>query len=160
MDLETGLGAELQRRLKGNLLLIGTGNTLRGDDGAGPALIELLQGEVRAGLLDAGEIPESYLGRILGANAETIVLIDAADFGGAAGDIAVLETEDLAGCSLSTHGLPLDLFFRYLKENSRADMFALGIQPAQIDFGASMTPEISASVEGLANLLKRIVGRE
>jgi hydrogenase 3 maturation protease len=151
------IGIELQRRLKGKVLLIGAGNTLRGDDGAGPAVIAVLEGKVKASLLDAGEVPESYCGRILDEQADTIVLVDAADFGASPGDLAVLEAEDVAGCVVSTHRVPLDVLFRYLKENSHAEMFALGIQPAQIRFGESMSPAVAESVHALAELLQRIL---
>jgi len=151
------IGEELRRRLKGRVLLIGAGNALRGDDGAGPAVISLLEGGVNACLLDVGEVPESYVGRILASGADTIVLIDASDFGAAPGDLAVLEPEDVAGCCLSTHQLPLDLFFRYVGENSRADMFALGIQPARIELGESLSPAVADSVQALAGLLRSLL---
>ncbi len=152
-----GIAAELRGRLKGKVLLIGAGNSLRGDDGAGPEIIALLEGKVNADVLDVGEVPESYFGRILAAQADTIVLIDAADFGGAPGGLAVLETEDIAGCKMSTHQMPMDLFFRYIKENSGADMFALGIQPARIEFGESMSPAVADSVQALARLLQALL---
>jgi hydrogenase 3 maturation protease len=157
MSETADIRTELSRRLKGNVLLIGIGNTLRGDDGAGPTLVDLLEGKVKASLLDAGEAPESYFSRILAAQADTIVVIDAADFGAAPGDLAVLETEDIAGRSISTHQMPLGLFFRFIKENSRAEVFALGIQPAQIGFGESMSPAVAASVNALAELLQDLL---
>ena len=153
----TDIGAELRRRLKGKVLLIGAGNTLRGDDGAGPAVVALLEGKVKAGLLDVGEVPESYFSRILAEGADTIVLLDAADFGASPGDLAVLETEDMAGCSLSTHQIPLDLFFRYLKDSSHAEMFALGIQPEHVRLGEGMSPAVADSVHALAGLLQDVL---
>jgi hydrogenase 3 maturation protease len=158
MSETADIRTELSRRLKGNVLLIGIGNTLRGDDSAGPALIALLEGKVKAGLLDAGEVPESYFSRILDAQADTIAVIDAADFGAAPGDVAVLEMEDIAGRSASTHQMPLNLFFRFIKENSRAEMFALGIQPAHLGFGEPMSLEVEASVNVLAELLGELLG--
>jgi hydrogenase 3 maturation protease len=157
MSETQGIEAELQRRLKGCVLMIGAGNTLRGDDGAGPAIIALLEGKVNANLLDVGEVPESYCGRILEVHSDTIVFIDAADFGGSPGDVAVLEPEDIAGCSISTHQMPVDLFFRYIRENSKAEIFALGIQPAQIGFGEPMSPGVAESVQAIAELLERLL---
>lgn len=154
---ETDLRTELSRRLKGTVLLIGVGNTLRGDDGAGPALIGLLEGKVRAALLDAGEVPESYTGRILAAKADTIAVIDAADFGAAPGDAAILEAEDLADCGVSTHRMPLRVFFSYLRASGSADIFALGIQPAQTGFGTPMSAEVAESVNALAELLQDLL---
>ena len=154
---ELGLKEELRRRLKGRVLLIGAGNTLRGDDAAGPALISLLEGTVDATLLDAGEVPENYFSRILEAQADTVVFLDAADFGAAPGDLAVLEAEDIAGCSLSTHQMPGDLFLRSITRSSRAEIFAIGIQPARIGFGEPMSPEVEESIRELAEVLRGIL---
>jgi hydrogenase 3 maturation protease len=151
---------ELSRRLKGKVLLIGTGNTLRGDDGAGPAIVALLEGKVKASLLDVGEVPESNFSRILGEQADTIVVLDAANFGASPGDLAVLEVEDIAGCSISSHQMTLDLFFRYIRENGHAEMFALGIQPAQIGFGELMSPAVADSVHALVELLQDLLPAE
>ena len=156
-DRPAGIETELRSRLRGKVLLVGIGNTLRGDDGAGPAIVDLLDGKVNAGLLDAGEVPESYFDRILAAQADTIVLVDAADFGARPGDLAVLETEDAAGCALSTHQMPLDLFFRHLKERSRAGMFALGIQPGRLGLGEPMSPAVADSVRAIAQLLEALL---
>lgn len=160
MSETADIRTELSRRLKGNVLLIGAGNTLRGDDGAGPAVVALLEGKVKASLLDVGEVPESFFSRILAAHADTIVVIDAADFGAAPGDLAVLEAEALAGCSVSTHQMPMDLFFRFIKGNSHTEMFALGIQPAQIAFGESMSPAVADSVHALAGLLRDLLAKQ
>jgi hydrogenase maturation protease len=160
MGEAAGIEEELTRRLKGRVLLIGAGNTLRGDDGAGPEIIALLEGKVNASLLDVGEVPESYFSRILDAQADTIVFIDAANFGTAPGDLAILEAEDIAGCSISTHQMTVDLFFRYIRQNSHAELFALGIQPAHTGFGEPMSPEVAGSVHTIAELLQRLLSQE
>ena len=160
MSETADIGMELRQRLKGKVLLIGAGNTLRGDDGAGPAIVSLLEGRVDAGLLDVGEVPESYFGRILAAQADTIVLLDAADFGAAPGDLAILNAEDMAGCSVSTHQMPMDLFFRYIRQNSHAEIFALGIQPARLGFGESMSPAVEDSAHALAKLLQALLSEQ
>ena len=160
MSAPPDIRTDLSCRLKGRVLLIGAGNTLRGDDAAGPALIALLEGKVNASLLDVGEVPESYLSRILAAKADTIILIDAADFGAAPGDLAILEVQDAAGRCVSTHQMPMDLFFRYLGENSHAEMFVIGIQPAQIGFGEQMSPAVADSVRALADILQDLLSKK
>lgn len=153
------LAEELERRLKGKVLLIGAGNTLRGDDGAGPAVIAMLEGSVSASLLDVGETPESYCGKILETRPDAIVFIDAADFGASPGEVAFLETDDMAGCGLSTHQMPIELFFRYLRAETGADMFGIGIQPAETGFGEPMSPPVSETVGALAELLQSLLPR-
>ena len=144
---------ELRERLKGTVMVVGIGNTLRGDDAFGPRMIELLQGKVSAGLLDVGEVPESYLGRLLEQKARTILVLDAADMGEAAGTVAILETDDLAGYNISTHQMPLEFFFGYLQEKSHADIFALGVQPKQISLGSEMSPEVESTAGILSEVL-------
>jgi hydrogenase 3 maturation protease len=144
---------DLKARLQGTVLVVGIGNTLRGDDGFGPRMIERLEGKVSARLLDVGEVPESYVGRVLEQKARTILVLDAADIGEAAGTVAILEAEDLAECNVSTHQMSLELFFRYLRENSHADVFALGVQPKQISLGSEMSPEVESTAELLSEVL-------
>ena len=149
---------DLKARLKGTVLVVGIGNTLRGDDGFGPRMIERLEGKVSATLLDVGEVPESYLGRVLEQKARTILVLDAADIGEAAGTATILEGDDLAGCNVSTHQMPLELFFRYLRENTHADVFALGVQPKQIALGSEMSPEVESTAGILSEVLIDLLG--
>lgn len=77
----------------GRLLVAGVGNVLRGDDGFGPAVTELL-GHLPAGV----EVIETGIGGIallqeLMAGCVGLVLIDAVDRGAAPGTIFVLEPE-------------------------------------------------------------------
>lgn len=147
----------LSERLKGRVLLVGIGNILRGDDAAGPELIERLTGKVEADLLDAGEVPESYLGRITGRRPDTIVLIDAAELGASPGAAAILEIDDLKGKCLSSHQTGLDLFMRYLQAETGADVFLLGIQPKSIGFGENLSTEVFETVGCLEELFKKVL---
>ena len=51
------LQAEITECISGKTLLVGIGNNLRGDDGAGPALIEAIAGRVSAECINAGSAP-------------------------------------------------------------------------------------------------------
>jgi hydrogenase 3 maturation protease len=157
MSETSGLAEELQSRLHGKVLIIGAGNSLRGDDGAGPAFITLLEGQTGAVLIDAGDAPESCTGKVLSAAPDAIVFVDAANFGGSPGDVIVLEPDDMAGCAISTHQMPLNLFFQYLRGNCSADILGLGIQPAQIEFGESMNSAVVESIEALAHIFKELL---
>jgi hypothetical protein len=53
--------------------------------------------------------------------------------------------------------LPLDLFFRYLRENSPAGIFAIGIQPAHLGLGEPMSASVASSVAALAQLLQVVL---
>jgi len=145
----------LKERLKGKVTLVGVGNTWKGDDGAGPALVSRLQGRVRAQLIDAGEVPESFLGRIGETSPDTIVFLDVADLGAAPGEIAIIEGEQLRDTSFSTHRLSLALLMKYLKDSTAADVFLLAIQPKGVGFGERMSQEVEEAVEALGEILQR-----
>lgn len=77
----------------GRLLVAGVGNVLRGDDGFGPAVTELL-GHLPAGV----DVIETGIGGIallqeLMAGCDGLVLIDAVDRGAAPGTVFLLEPE-------------------------------------------------------------------
>ena len=65
--------------LRGRVALVGVGNTLRGDDGVGPLLIESLSRLVPAGdvvLFNCQMCPENYIGPICGCPPDIILLVD------------------------------------------------------------------------------------
>jgi hydrogenase 3 maturation protease len=144
---------ELQTRLKGKVLVVGIGNSLRGDDAFGPEVIERLTGKVTAHLVDVGEVPESYLGRLIEPNPETILLLDAANIGEVPGTAAVLEIEDLGGRDVSTHQMPLQLFFSFVRNSTHADIFMLAVQPKLLSLGSPMSPEVESTTGILSEIL-------
>ncbi|TEB11828.1 hydrogenase 3 maturation endopeptidase HyCI [Pelotomaculum propionicicum] len=153
--------ASLSKRLKGRVFLVGIGNILRGDDAAGPLLIERLAGKVKADLLDASEVPESYIGRIAGRRPDTIMLVDAADMGADPGAIAIIEIENLREQSFSSHQMGLNLFMRCLQTVTGADVFLLGIQPRVTGFGAKFSPKVAETIHCLEEFFMEVLaGKE
>jgi len=143
----------LRPRLEGKqAVLIGVGNPLRGDDGLGPVLVQELQGRVGATLIDAGDVPENYLGVVASAGPDVVVIVDAAELGASPGDLALMEVDELDGTSLSTHNASLRLFVQVLLSEVQADVFVLGVQPASTGFGAPISPMVGATID----LLQRV----
>jgi len=53
---------EQLNKLRGSkTVIVGMGNVLKGDDGAGPLICQQLNGKVCAELIDAGTVPENYI---------------------------------------------------------------------------------------------------
>ena len=149
---------ELQDRIyRKRVVILGVGNTLRGDDGVGPALIERLQGKVNATLIDAGEVPENFIGPIEAAQPQSIIFIDAADIGADAGDVAVLEIDQVAEIGLTTHNASLALLARLLQSSTQADVFLLAIQPEAIVFGTPLSACVTQTLQTLAELFKELL---
>ena len=100
-------------------------------------------------LIDAGEVPENYLSPIIKAKPDTIMVVDAADFGGKPGEVRIFETEDISKIGFTTHTLSPRVFMDCLKQQTDADIFLLAIQPQTIELGAFLTPELKSSIKKL-----------
>jgi len=151
-DLEARLREALGRRC----LVVGIGNPLRGDDGAAQALLRRLEGAVDAALLDAEEVPESHLGRIVEARPEVVLLVDAVDLGSQPGGVALLTRGRLPAGGFSTHRPPLSVLMFFIEQETGAEVLLLGIQPKQVEFGAGLSPEVEKTVEALAAILASV----
>lgn len=142
----------LKTRLKGNVIL-GIGNILRNDDGAGSILASRIKSRVSFKVFDAGISPENYLDKIIKEKPDTLLLIDVADFGGSSGECRLLEADEIKTINLfSTHNTSLSLIINYLQTNLKADIIILLIQSKNIDFGDNLSPEITTAITKLEEL--------
>lgn len=142
-----------ERTRSGDVLLVGIGNTMFGDDGAGCHLVQRLEGKTRAALLDTGQSPEAYLGEIANATNATVVLVDTVDFKSSPGTVAIFGARQLPDVASGTHRIPLALIMDYLSRTSTGEVCLLGIQPERTQLGAEMSPAVRRSIEYLAELL-------
>lgn len=143
---EASLSHHVRRLLIGRVCILGVGNRYRRDDGAGSLVAEQLEGRTVALSIDAGEVPENYLEKVARSRPDTILIIDAVDFGGAPGELRVLEPEALASSRLSTHGLSLRMTAEFLRERTQARFAVLAIQPTDIALGTELSAEVSQAV--------------
>lgn len=144
----------LNQKMDGKrFLIMGIGNRLRGDDAIGPLVIDGLRGKVNADLIDAGDVPENYLGVIEFARPEVILIADAVDFGGQPGEVATFNIDQLSSMSVSTHNASLHLLFKVLQLDPPPDVLLLGIQPANIVFGAPLSAPVMEALNTLVRIL-------
>jgi hydrogenase 3 maturation protease len=143
----------LFRKIGPKFVLLGVGNPLRADDGAGPELLRRLRNKTSAILLDCEEVPENYLGEIAAIQPETIVVIDAVNLGAGAGAVALLEEDNFQSIGWSTHHGSLRPMIKYIKANTKADVFVLGIQPKSTEFGTEISPEVRQTIDLLQLLI-------
>lgn len=140
----------LQAHLQGKALILGIGNTLRADDGAGSLLAAKLRGKTPFIVYDSGSSPENYLGKIIKDKPDTVVIIDAVDFGGKPGEYQVLEGPELQTTNLfSTHNASISLTINYLQSNLKVDIIILIIQPKSLKFGDGLSREMAETLDFL-----------
>ena len=146
-----------EKIFKGKVVIVGIGNTLRGDDGFGPALIERLRGKVRAVCLDAGSAPENLTGKIVKEKPDTILIVDALHLGIAPGEYEILKKDEIVKSGLSTHDISPTMFIEYLESQTCANIYMLGVQPKDISFGREMSDSVKKTLEEIAQRLQRLV---
>ncbi len=137
-------------------LIVGIGNTLKGDDAAGPLVCQQLTGKVSAELIDVGTVPENYIQPIIKKAPQNLLIIDAVDFGAAAGTINIFKPEQLNASVFSTHTLSPHLFVDTIRKSIKVDVYFVGIQPAQIGLGQSISPQVNQAVQWLIRTLTEI----
>ena len=140
------------------VLVLGIGNRSRGDDAAGSLLADRLQGQLRVPVIDASDVPENYIAPIEESGADVVVVVDAADFGGEPGDVALLDVNQLNELGLSTHTAGLSLMFQAMTEERRPRAAVLAIQPASNQLGAGISAPVEVTLELLGNLLLELFG--
>ncbi|MBN1169960.1 hydrogenase 3 maturation endopeptidase HyCI [Candidatus Micrarchaeota archaeon] len=139
---------ELEEIFRDSFLILGVGNSGRGDDGIGIYILEKLNTKYK---LQCGSVPENFTGKIRRAGPKRILIIDAVDFGGKPGETILTEAERAEGLTLTTHSLPLSLLCRMLPESK---IYILGIQPESFE---KMTEKVKSSGDYIVKHLNSLV---
>lgn len=147
------LKTQIQSILHGRILILGVGNRLRGDDAAGSVLIDKIKDCIPVGCIDAGVAPENYLEKVIKNKTETLLIVDAVNFGGREGEIRLFNDGQVSGDVLSTHALSLRLACDYLKARIPIHIFLIGIQPGSLQLGREAGAVVSGAVDELAETL-------
>ncbi len=135
-----------------SIVLLGIGNPLHADDGAGPKLADMLAGTPGVTAFNCGTAPENFTGLVRKLEPDLLIIADAADMGLAPGSIRVIPPEKIRDTSIDTHTLPLYHLVDFLAEPSRK-IVVIGIQPASLDW----TENLSEQVESVLNELKVMI---
>lgn len=152
----------LKEKLRGKIAIVGIGNVMRGDDGAGPELISRLNDErphqsSELLLIDAGEVPENYLSKIVEFNPDTILLIDAVDLKEPPGSIRLVEQDEIINAGFSTHNSSLVLIINYLKNEIETNIFLLGIQPKGTGLMTGLSTPVKKSISKIEQTIKGLI---
>ena len=147
-------------------LILGIGNVLLQDEGAGIHAIRLLAGLAAQRddieLMDGGTLSFSLAGAI--EDAARLIVIDAADFDGAPGATKVFVGEQMdefigSNRKCSVHEVSLiDLMAIALLTGQLPQQRALiGIQPQTIGWGETPTPQVASAIKQACNQALQLV---
>jgi hydrogenase maturation protease len=141
-------------------VVIGLGNPLMGDDGAGVAALERLRLEwelpAEVELVDGGTWGMNLLPLV--ESAERLILLDAIRTGAAPGTLTVLTRAELPrffSLKLSPHQIDLRevLALAELRGALPEDLVALGVEPARVEMEPSLSPPVRAAMGKLVHLV-------
>jgi len=140
------------------LVLIGVGNTLRGDDAVGVEIVRELESKLKSENLriltveDRVDLIPDLLKR---TNPSLILVFDAADFGGNPGEVRIMSPAESSGKTTSTHELPLELMLRLAEVSAPA--YVVGIQIMNLGIGEGMSPPVREAVDEIVKFLMSIL---
>jgi len=138
-----------------DVLVLGLGNTLLGDDGIGVHVVRQLASDqdTPPGLhaVDGGTLGFRLLATLTQAGA--VVIVDAAEFGEPSGTVRLFDQHSLAdrvsrGGRMSAHeaGLLDLLTLARLERWSPTRLALLGIQPDRIDWGEQLSEPVATAL--------------
>jgi len=119
--------------LNGKIVFVGIGNSMRGDDGLGPVLVERLKDKVDSLCINGGDVPENYFGKIVKEQPDTVVLIDAVE--------------------LFLHSASPSILMEYLGRETGAEVYMLGVQPNSVHFGDGLSVSVKHALAHLEKLI-------
>ncbi len=105
-------------------------------------------------IINAGLHPESIVDRVHGLKPAKVIIVDAADFGAAAGQVSVIPQEAIPQSAMSTHMIPMSVVAKLIQMDTAADIVFIGIQPGDVAYGQGLSDEVKASAEELIRAIK------
>jgi hydrogenase 3 maturation protease len=163
MDQDWKARLEAEWRGARRIVLLGVGNAGKGDDGAGPLCTERVRRALPAAaverilVVDGGEVPESQTGPIRKFGPDLTVIVDAAVGGHAPGTVFIVEKEGITDDEVSTHRISLLYLVRYLEESIGSKVLILGIEPADLNAGETISAPVQAAIILIAEFFNEIL---
>ncbi len=140
--------------------IIGVGSELRGDDALGMGIARRLAKRIsnpNCQILEAGNAPENFTSALRRHQPKLVLIVDAAQMEAPPGTVRWLTTEELANLPASTHALPLNLFAHYIQQEIGCQVALIGIQPAQTDLRAPLSPFLKRVTREISQTIADLV---
>jgi len=153
---------QLQRCFQGSVCLMGLGNIDYSDDGFGVCLADAITQRLEPNeeafrdvmVINAGTIPERFIGSLAEKDFDHLVFLDAVEFGGVPGSVLFLNAEGIVDRfpQISTHKISLSLMAKWIEESTTTKTWLLGVQPASLKAAHGLTPAVQTTLTILDGL--------
>ena len=141
--------------MNGNILM-GVGNDMDGDDGAGPYAYKYASEHLPRGwkAINAENVPENYTAVIRRERPELLVILDAADMGMEPGEIRRIPKEKIGLLTMSTHSMPLSIFMGFLEESAgRVVLVGIQADKGNLNFGDELGEYMKESARKAVDMI-------
>ena len=136
-------------------LVAGLGNCIKSDDGAGIYIAQKLKEKGVLNVIVAENGIENYIGKINRFMPETLIMIDALDFGNdcKAGFFDLIPLHQVKNTTTSTHNCSLKTISSLLEVPHQ---WVLGIQPGSVSFGTELTPAVHSAAGQIIEIIYKV----
>ena len=104
-------------------------------------------------LINGGSVPENFTGLIKKIDPSHIILIDASLMKMQAGEINIVNKDNIADISISTHSMSLAYLIKYLQLEKEYNILFIGIEPEIMDLSFELSDNVKESSDILVKLL-------
>ena len=104
-------------------------------------------------LINGGSVPENFTGLIKKIDPSHIMLIDASLMKRQAGEINIVNKDNIVDISISTHSMSLAYLIKYLQLEKEFNILFIGIEPEIMDLSFELSDNVKESSDMLVKLL-------
>lgn len=138
------------------IVVVGVGNELRKDDFVGVQIVKDLEGRVSNNvmLIESETVPENYMDSIIKFHPTHVLLIDAGLIGLKPGKVKFIVASKFLNSTatpISTHALPLQIFCKYIQQETNTKLALIIIEPKDTSFGEGISVEVNGTATQLTN---------
>jgi hydrogenase maturation protease HycI len=139
-------------------VLIGMGNEINGDDGAGVYVVrEVGKSARKFHIIDAGTQPDNFTTRISSLGPSHSLFIDAGFIDGPPGAVSLLPPENInEALAFHTHYIPLNYVIRRIQKGCGCRVVIIGIKPASLEPGDGLSRAVKEAADRLIDALLRL----
>lgn len=104
-------------------------------------------------LIDGGSVPENFTGLIKKSNPSHIIIVDASLMNKEAGEINIVNKDNIVDISISTHSMSLAYLIKYLELENEFEILFIGIEPKIMDLSFELSDIVKETSDLLVKLL-------
>ncbi len=144
-------------------MILGVGNTMRGDDGAGSIISQEFAKKISEfdpllkdwKSVDGALLPENYTSVIKKESPDKLFIVDVCNMERPYGAYHYIKLEKLLGSyQFNAHSAPIKLFIDYLSDHI-GEIIMIGIQPKNMNMFDPVSDEVEKSIKEIIDILSK-----